>query len=221
MANMAPKDDIDLAAQESIRDIRGRIAKLDDNAMDLMFREARSFNGWTDEPVSDDQIKAIYDIMKFGPTSANCIPMRIIFVKSDEAKKRLEPIMFERNRAKTMQAPVIAILGNDLEFGQKSAFFAPHRPDDVKGRMEENPNLKQPWAIKNGSLQAAYFMMAVRAVGLDVGPMQGLDMPACDEEFWAPEPIKTNFVCCFGRGDENTVFKRLPRFPFDQACKIV
>ncbi|MDA0240423.1 MAG: malonic semialdehyde reductase, partial [Proteobacteria bacterium] len=183
MANLPPKDDIDLVAQESIRNIRGRIDKLDDNAVDLMFREARSFNGWTDERVSDEQIKAIYDIMKFGPTSANCIPMRITFVKSDEAKKRLEPIMFERNRAKTMQAPVIAILGNDLEFGQKSPFFAPHRPDDVKGRMEENPNLKQPWAIKNGSLQAAYFMMAVRAVGLDVGPMQGLDMAACDEEF--------------------------------------
>lgn len=220
MADAPPKDEIDLKAQASIRDLRERANSLDDNALDLMFREARSFNGWTDAPVSDAQIEAIYDLMKFGATSANCTPMRIIFVKSDKAKKRLEPIMFERNRPKTMQAPVIAILGNDLEFGQHSPFFAPHRPNDVKGRMEENPDLKLPWANKNGSLQAAYFMMAVRAVGLDIGPMQGLDMKACDEEFWAPRPIKTNFVCCIGRGDENTVFKRLPRFPFDQACEI-
>jgi len=218
---MDEKDELDLKAQEIIRETRAKISQLDEDSKDLIFRGARSFNGWTDKPVSEDQLREIYDLMKLCPTSANVCPMRIKFVCSDDAKKVLEPILFEGNRAKTMKAPAVAILGNDHAFFEHNAFLTPHRPEAIAQRMSENPKMVPDWAMRNGTLQAAYFMLAVRAVGLDAGPMQGLDKAAADEAFWAGTEVKTNFICSVGYGDENTVFKKLPRFDFNDACEIL
>tara|TARA_B100000315_G_scaffold245251_1_gene270919 strand:- start:2138 stop:2803 length:666 start_codon:yes stop_codon:yes gene_type:complete len=220
--NAAPeKDEIDLAAQETVREARTRSQPLDDNALDMMFNANRSFNGWKDDPVSDDQLKQIYDLMKQCPTSANCCPLRIKFVRSDAAKEKMGPVVMERNRAKTLQAPVTAILGFDHDFYQHMPKLTPHRPTDIKDRMEQNPDMIPWWANLNGGLQAGYFMMAVRAVGLDVGPMQGVDKPGMDELYWSGTKVKTAFICSIGRGDESTIFKKLPRFDFDEACEVL
>jgi len=220
--NTAPeKDEIDLAAQETVREARTRTGSLDVNALDMMFRANRSFNGWKDDPVSDDQLKEIYDLMKLCPTSANCCPLRIKFIRSDEAKEKLGPVVMEPNRAKTLQAPVTAILGFDHDFYQHMPKLTPHRPTDIKDRMEQNPDMIPWWVNLNGGLQAAYFMMAVRAVGLDVGPMQGVDKPSMDALYWSGTKVKTAFICSIGRGDESTIFKKLPRFDFDEACELL
>ncbi|MBL6958514.1 MAG: malonic semialdehyde reductase [Rhodospirillales bacterium] len=219
-AKPAP-DELDLQAQEAVREMRRQAEKLSDGQLDMMFRGARSFNGWTDEAVTDDQIRQIYDLMKMGPTSANVCPLRIKIIRSDEAKAKLKAILFDNNKEKTVQAPAIAIFGNDHAFYEHNAKLTPFRPTAIKERMTDNPKMIAPWANLNGTLQAAYFMMAVRAVGLDAGPMQGLDKPAADEAFWAGTEVKTNFICAFGRGNETTVFKRHPRFDFDEACELL
>ena len=138
---MDTKDPLDLKAQEIIRETRAKISSLDENSKDMLFREARSFNGWNDKPVSQDQLHEIYDLMKVCPTSSNVCPIRIKFVCSDNAKKVLEPILFEPNRAKTMQAPAVAILGNDEAFYEHDSFLTPHRPGAISTRMIENPEL--------------------------------------------------------------------------------
>lgn len=218
---MDGQDKLDLEAQTSIRDSRSRISKLDNLGKDILFTSARSFNGWNSDQVSEAQLREIYDLMKLCPTSGNVCPIRIKFIKSSKSKKILEPILFEPNRTKTMQAPIVAILGNDHAFYKHNAFFAPHRPDVIAKRMEGDPNLIAPWANLNGTLQAAYFILAIRAVGLDAGPMQGLDKLKADEAFWAGTEVRTNFICSVGRGDEKTVFKKLPRFDFDQVCEVI
>ena len=218
---MDDKDKVDIEAQETIRRVRDEISLLDAAGRQLIFTGARTFNGWLEEKVSNERLREIYDLMKMCPTSGNCCPIRIKFLTTDEAKQKLEPILNEPNRAKTMLAPVIAIFGNDHKFFEHNDFFAPHRPGVIRNRMEENPDLVLPWANLNGTLQAAYFILAVRAVGLDAGPMQGLNKAKADEVFWSGTDIKTNFVCSIGRGDEDTVFKRLPRFEFNEVCEII
>ncbi len=218
---MDAKDQMDLKAQEIIRQTRAKISGLDEYSKDMMFREARSFNGWTDKPVSAAQLRDIYDLMKLCPTSSNACPIRIKFVCSDNAKKILEPILFEPNRAKTMQAPAVAIFGNDYAFYDHDVFLTPHRPGAISKRMTENPELIPDWAMRNGTLQSAYFILAVRAVGLDAGPMQGLNKKAADDVYWAGTKVKTNFICSIGHGDETTVFKKLPRFDFAEVCEIL
>ena len=218
---MDEKDKLDLKAQVLIREVRSKVSELDENGKNLLFKGARSFNGWNEKPVSNDQLHEIYDLMKLCPTSANVCPIRIKFLRSTRAKETLKPILFEPNRAKTMAASVVAILGNDHAFFEHNSFFAPHRPQDIANRMEKIPELVAPWANMNGTLQAAYFILAVRAVGLDAGPMQGLDKVAADEAFWLGTEVKTNFICSVGYGDETTVFKKLPRFEFDQVCEIL
>ena len=215
------KDEIDLKAQKFIREVRSRTQPLDDNELDLIFNSGRSFNGWTDEPVSEEQIRKIFDLMKQCPTSSNCCPLRIKFVMSDEAKEKLGPVVNEPNRVKTLKAPVTAILGTDHDFHEHFKKLVPFRAEMMEKRFAENPDMIVPWANLNGALQAAYFMMAVRSVGLDVGPMQGINKPGMDGAFWAGTNVKTMFICSFGRGDETTVFKKLPRFDFDEACEIV
>ena len=143
------------------------------------------------------------------------------FIRSAKAKKTLEPIRFKQNRAKTIAAPTVAILGNDHAFFEYNSFLTPHKPKDIANRMKENQQLIEPWANLNGTLQAAYFILAIRAVGLDTGPMQGLNKSAADKAFWAGTKFKPNFICSIGRGDETTIFKKLPRFEFDQICDIV
>ena len=218
---MDAKDKLDLEAQEIIQTTRAKISSLDENSKDLLFRGARSFNGWSNKAVSAGQLREIYDLMKLCPTSSNVCPIRIKFVCSDESKRVLEPILFEPNRAKTMRAPAVAILGNDDAFYEHDDFLTPHRPGAISKRMMENQALIPDWAMRNGTLQAAYLIIAIRAVGLDAGPMQGLDKKAADEVYWNGTQIRTNFICSIGYGDESTVFKKLPRFEFDEVCEIL
>ena len=219
--NMNTKDELDLEAQNMINQLRSSVTELDEAGKMLLFKSARSFNGWKEKTITEVQLREIYDLMKLCPTSGNVCPMRIKFLQSEKSKKILEPILFEGNRAKTMAAPVVAILGNDHAFFEHNAFFAPHKPRGIADRMSENPQLIVPWANLNGTLQAAYFILAVRAVGLDAGPMQGLNIQEADKAFWVGTEVRTNFICSIGHGDETTVFKKLPRFDFDQVCEII
>ena len=184
-----------------------------------LFDDARTHNAWLDRPVPDEMLRRLYDMMKFGPTSANCTPARIIFVKSPEAKARLLPCMSEGNRAKTAAAPVTAIIGMDLEFYEKLPQLFPHNPA-ARSWFEGNEALVQSTALRNSSLQGGYFIVAARALGLDCGPMSGFDAARLDAEFWLGTPVKTNFVCNLGYGDASQLFPRSPRLGFDEACRI-
>ena len=194
--------------------------KLSDDALDLIFREARTHNAWQDKPVTDEQLKEIYDLFKWGPTSANMSPARLIFVKSDEEKERLVPVLMEGNREKTRQAPVTAIIGYDVKFYERLPELFPHAPD-AKTWFNWSDEWAEMNAFRNGSLQGAYFMIAARALGLDCGPMSGFDMDAVNELYFKGTNVKVNFICNIGHGDPAGLFERSPRLPFDDACKIV
>jgi len=192
---------------------------LDDKALDILFRNARTHNGWLDRPVSDQQLRQIYDLMKWGPTSANCSPARLLFVKSPEAKEKLLACMSEGNRAKTGSAPVTAIIGMDMEFYEKLPQLYPHT--DARSWFAGKPQAIESTAMRNSSLQGAYFMLAARAVGLDCAPMSGFDADKMDAAFFAGMPVKSNFVCSIGYGDAAKLHPRGPRLAFDEACKIL
>ncbi|MDP1626051.1 malonic semialdehyde reductase [Parvibaculum sp.] len=194
--------------------------KLGDEALDIIFRQARTHNGWTDAPVSDETLKQLYDLMKWGPTSANCSPARIVFVKSSEAKEKLAPALSEGNLKKTMAAPVTAILGYDVEFYERLPELFPHAPD-AKTWFNWSKEWAEQTAFRNGSLQGAYFMIAARSLGLDCGPMSGFDMKKVDDAFFAGTTVKVNFLCNLGHGDPSALFGRSPRLPFEEACKIL
>ena len=191
---------------------------LPDAALDQLFREARSHNGWTDRPVTDAQLVALYDLWKLGPTSANCSPARVVFVRSPEAKKRLEPGLSEGNRAKTMAAPVVAIIGVDMAFYEKLPKLFPHA--DARSWFIGNQAMIDDAASRNSSLQGAYLILAARALGIDTGPMSGIDKAKIDAAFFAGTPIRTNFVCSLGYGDPEKIWPRSPRLSFDEACRI-
>lgn len=193
--------------------------KLDDAALDQLFRTARTHNGWLDKPVPDALLAELHELMKWGPTSANCWPLRIVYVKSPEAKARLVPLMMEGNRAKTRAAPVTAILGMDMAFHEQLPRLFPHT--DAKSWFVGNQALIEATAFRNGSLQGAYFMLAARAFGLDCGPMSGFDAPAVDAAFFAGTTVKTNFICNLGHGDPAQLFPRNPRPAFGEVCRIV
>jgi 3-hydroxypropanoate dehydrogenase len=192
---------------------------LTDQGFDLLFRQARTANGWKDEPVSDELLKKIYDDMKWGPTSANASPLRIVFVKTKEAKERLKPALMEQNVAKVMTSPVTAILAYDTKFYDLLPKLFPHAP--AKTWFEGNPPVIQETAFRNSSLQAAYFIIAARAHGLDCGPMSGFDQAKVNAEFFADGRFKANFICALGHGDPAKVFPRSPRLTFDEACKVL
>ena len=192
----------------------------DQATIDLAFTNARSQNGWTDKPVSDAQLHAIYDIAKWGPTSMNCQPARIQFLRSKEAKDRLLPCMSPGNQNKTATAPVVAIIGYNPEFYLELVKTFPHNPN-ARGVFEGKEALIQGTAFRNGSLQGAYLMVAARMQGLDCGPMSGFDAAKADAEFWAGTPVKTNFIVGLGYGDASKVMGRLPRYTFDEACKLL
>ena len=194
--------------------------KLGDEALDVIFREARTHNAWQDKPVSDALLKELYDLMKWGPTSANMSPARIVFVKSKEAKEKLAPALMEGNRAKTLQAPVTAIIGYDVKFYERLPELFPHAPD-AKTWFNWSDEWAEMNAFRNGSLQGAYFMIAARSLGLDCGPMSGFDMNKVNELFFAGTSVKSNFLCNIGYGDPSGLFERSPRLPFDDACEIV
>ncbi|MEP2828590.1 malonic semialdehyde reductase [Parvibaculum sp.] len=194
--------------------------KLGDEALDVIFREARTHNAWKDEPVSDETLKQLYELMKWGPTSANMSPARIIFVKSKEAKEKLAPALTEGNLKKTMEAPVTAIIGYDVKFYERLPELFPHAPE-AKTWFNWSDEWAEMNAFRNGSLQGAYFMIAARSLGLDCGPMSGFDLNKVNELFFAGTNIKSNFLCNLGHGDPAGLFARSPRLSFDDACSIV
>ena len=192
----------------------------DQATIDLAFTNARSQNGWTDKPVTDAQLHAIYDIAKWGPTSMNCQPTRIQFLRTKEAKDRLLPCMSPGNQNKTATAPVVAIIGYNPEFYTELIKNFAHNPN-ARGIFEGKEPLIQSTAFRNGTLQGAYLMIAARMQGLDCGPMSGFDPAKVDAEFWAGTLVKTNFITGIGYGDASKVMGRLPRYTFDEACKLL
>lgn len=195
--------------------------KASEDALDLLFRDARTYNGWHDKDVSDDTLKSLYDLMKMGPTSANCCPARIIFLKSDEQKEKLKPALAEGNQDKTMAAPVVALIAYDTEFHEHLPFLFPHTNAKSWFAGEKNADKRQETAFRNGTLQGAYFIIAARAVGLDCGPMSGFDENKVNELFFDGTTHKINFICNLGHGDASTIFERAPRFDFDKVCEII
>jgi 3-hydroxypropanoate dehydrogenase len=194
---------------------------LDPAALDQLFFTARTQNGWLPTPVSDDQLRQIYAIMRVGPTSANSCPARIVFVRTPAGKARLLPALTPGNVDKTRAAPVTAIIGYDTRFFEWMAtkLFA-HRPEMAES-YAKNPALTETVAFRNGTLQGAYFMLAARAVGLDVGGMSGFDNAKVDAEFFPDGRIKSNFLCNIGHGDPSRVMAKLPRLDFDEACTLL
>jgi 3-hydroxypropanoate dehydrogenase len=192
---------------------------ISDDALDTIFRAAHTHNRWQDKPVSPALLMAIYDLMRWGPTSGNCSPARIVFVVSQEAKERLKPHLMEGNVAKTMAAPATAIVGFDLDFAERLPYLFPNQKD-AKDWFRD-PVLAERVAFRNGSLQGGYFIIAARALGLDCGPMSGFDNAGVDREFFADSRVKSNFLCNLGYGDPAGVHPRNPRLSFDEACRIL
>lgn len=192
---------------------------LDDRALDILFREARTQNKWQDRDVSDVLLQAVYDLLKWGPTSANCCPMRVKFVKSPEAKQKLKPHLSAGNADKTMTAPVTALIANDLEFYEHLPRLFPHT--DARSWFVGKPEFIASTAMRNGTLQGAYLILAARALGLDCGPMSGFNAKGVKEAFFPDENVQVNFICSLGYGDPAGVFPRSPRFAFDDVCTII
>ncbi|HEY2558289.1 MAG TPA: malonic semialdehyde reductase [Caldimonas sp.] len=183
-----------------------------------LFDNARTHNGFTSEPVTDEQLRSLYELMKWGPTSANSSPARIIFVRSPAAKAKLLACVSPGNFDKTRVAPVTAILGIDYAFYEKLPFLFPHA--DARSWFIGKKEFADTTAFRNASLQGGYFILAARAIGLDCGPMSGFDHARMDEAFWAGTTVRTNFICNLGRGDPSKLFGRSPRLSFEEACRI-
>lgn len=192
---------------------------VNDDALDKIFRNARSQNAWQKKPVSLALLQAVYETMALGPTSANCSPARLIFVTSEEAKARLKPLVIEGNVDKVITAPAVAIIGYDIEFYEKIPQLFPHNPGARDWYTD--PEVAEITAFRNSTLQGAYFMIAARALGLDCGPMSGFDNTGVDAEFFGGTKVKSNFICGVGYGDPSAVFERSPRLSFDEACTVV
>ena len=190
----------------------------DERTLDLLFREARTHNGWTTQPVADALLRQAWDLARMGPTSANCQPVRIVFVRSPAAKLRLKPALAAGNVDKTMAAPVTAIIADDGAFYDKLPKLFPHA--DARSWFVNNPGLAAATAHRNGTLQGAYFLLALRAVGLDCGPMSGFDPAKVDAEFFPEGVVKANFLINIGHGDPAALYPRSPRLDFDEACRI-
>lgn len=211
-------DDV-AVAQKAAADIKEKIQKLDDLSLDLLLREARTHNGWIDRDVTDDQLRQLFDLLKSGPTSANCSPARIIFVRSKAEKQRLIPALSPSNVDKTRAAPITAIIGYDTRFYDHLLRLFPQK--DMTGPFKKNAAFAETTAFRNGTLQGAYFIIAARAIGLDTGAMSGFDNAKVDEAFFKGTSVKSNFLCNLGYGDPKAILARSPRFDFDEVCKIV
>lgn len=195
--------------------------QLSSQALDTLFLQARTHNDWLDKPVDDALLRQIWDLARMGPTSANCSPMRVVFVKSAAAKARLQPALLEGNRAKTLAAPVTAIFGNDSRFYDLLPKLFPHTDARSWFAGPGKEAVAAATAFRNGTLQAAYFMLAARALGLDCGPMSGFDNVLVDREFFPDGRVQSNFICNLGYGDPDRLFPRSPRLEFEEACRIV
>jgi 3-hydroxypropanoate dehydrogenase len=190
-----------------------------DASLDLIFREARTHSAWLDKPVDDALLRKAYDLARLGPTSANMCPLRIVFVKSKEAKEKLKDALDAGNVAKTMAAPVTAIIAMDVRFYEQLPQLFPHA--DAKAWFKDLPEAVLEYiALRNSSLQGAYFMLAARALGLDCGPMSGFNNAKVDAAFFAGTTVKSNFICSLGHGDASKLFPRSPRLSFEEACQI-
>jgi 3-hydroxypropanoate dehydrogenase len=187
--------------------------------LDQLFRVARTRNGWTDRPVSDERIRELYDLLKLGPTSANSCPGRFVWVRTPEGKARLAALASQTNRPKILAAPVTVIIGFDLDFAEQLPKLFPARGQQMK-ELFQNADLAQTTAFRNGSLQGAYLILAARALGLDTGPMSGFDNKAVDAEFFAGTPIKSNFLCSIGYGSDENLFPRNPRLTFEETGRF-
>ncbi|HYI09393.1 MAG TPA: malonic semialdehyde reductase [Thermoanaerobaculia bacterium] len=206
---------------------------LDDHALDVLFREARTHSYWLDRPVSDEVLRQLYDLMKFPPTSANSSPARILFLRTREAKERLRPALSSGNVEKVMTAPVTAIIGFDLRFYEKMTKLFPHNPR-MRELFAKTPELMETTARRNSTLQGAYLILAARSLGLDCGPLSGFDNAkvdeeffgagheqAADQEFFPAGHVKSNFLCNLGYGDASRLHPRLPRLTFEEACSLL
>jgi 3-hydroxypropanoate dehydrogenase len=191
---------------------------LDDKTLDRVFRTARTYNGFTDQPVSEQELRQLWDLLKWGPTSTNQEPLRIVWCTSTEAKEKLAGACSAQNAPKVRKAPVTAILGMDMEFYEKLPQLFPHT--DARAWFLGNEGLIKESAFRNSTLQGAYFIIAARLLGLDTGPMSGFDTKKVDELFFAGTPIKTNFISTLGHGDPASIFDRLPRLAFEDATRF-
>ncbi len=200
--------------------------------LDVLFRKARSFSSWLNKPISDEILVELYELVKFGPTSLNGCPMRVTFLRTQEAKERLKPALLPANVPKMMGAPVTAIIAYDLRFYELFGKLFPTRPN-AGDAFAKNPELAEVSAFRNGTLQGGYFILAARALGLDCGPMSGFDNAKVDEEFFGagaqtgsdqeflPGRLKSNFLCNLGYGDPSGLYPRLPRLDFKDACQLL
>ncbi len=213
----AALDTLRAKAQADHRALKGRMDQLSDDAIDVVLRQARSHYAWTDKPVPDAVLEEIYEITINGATSMNTLPARFVFVKSSEGKERLSKSLKPLNVPKMASAPVTVIVAHDLEFWQHLPFLFPH--EDRRHFFEGKPAFCEATAFRNGTLQGAYFMMAARALGLDVGAMSGFSNEIVDEEFFAGTSLKSNFLINLGYADETALFQKLPRFAFDDVCR--
>lgn len=205
-------------AQDAVRSLRDQRSTLDDLSIDLILTNARSHYAWQDKPVATETLHRLYEITADGPTSMNTCPARFIFVTSDAGKQRLAKSLKAKNIDKMMDAPVTAIIAHDLEFWRDLPFLFPH--EDRRPHFEGKPEHSETTAFRNGTLQGAYFMIAARALGLDVGAMSGFSNEIVDQEFFAGTTLKSNFLCNLGYADESALFQKLPRFPFDKVCSF-
>jgi 3-hydroxypropanoate dehydrogenase len=193
--------------------------KLSDAALDIVFRQARSYDAFAPDAVTDEQLRAIHDVMKHGPTTSNSQPQRIVFLRSAEAKQRLAVALSNANRGKTLAAPVVAIFAYDLNFSDHLDRF--YHVAGAKHWYTKTAELRQETALRNATLQAAYFMLAARAIGLDCGPMSGFDNAKVDAEFFPDGQVKSNFLCNLGKGDASKLSSANPRFRFDEVCRTI
>lgn len=212
-------DGLRAKAQAAVRELRARKSELDDDSIDVILRGARNHYGFTDQPVPRALLETIYEIVAAGPTSMNSSPGRFVFITSDEARDRLEPALKPANVAKMRSAPVNVIVAHDLEFWTRLPFLFPH--EDRRPLFEGKAAHIEATAFRNGTLQGAYFMIAARAVGLDVGAMSGFSNAVVDEAFFAGTALRSNFIINLGYADESALFQKLPRFGFDEVCSIV
>lgn len=210
------------------------MSELDDAALDQLFRTARTYNAWRREPVTDDLLRRIFEVMKWGPTSANTNPARFVFLRTPEAKERLRPALGPGNVEKTMTAPVVAIIAYDLKFYEKLPRLFPHN-STMKEMFASNPQLVEMTARRNSTLQGAYFMLAARALGIDCGPMSGFDNAkvdetffaagrecgGCEQEFFPEGHVRSNFLCNLGYGEPASLHPRAPRLEFQEACTLL
>ena len=193
--------------------------KLDNRALDQLYRAARTRNGWTEQAVTEQQLRELYDLMKFGPTSGNCCPARFVWVRSAEGKSRLAALAAPNNAPKILAAPVTAIVGYDLDFAEQMPKLFPARGKQMQEYFSD-PLVAQTTAFRNSSLQGAYLIIAARALGLDCGPMSGFNNDAVDSEFFGGSRIKSNFICSIGYGSDQNLFPRNPRLSFEESGRL-